>query len=92
MVDDRYNYSFHGVYFMVYKPTNITGSPILHDVFGSTAFPPPRRNSLLNSRAIRPCVDKGEAEIWSRYRGASPGVCKVIASKHGSYPLGYGKP
>ena len=23
----RYNYSFHGGYFMVYKPTNITGGP-----------------------------------------------------------------
>ena len=25
MVYGRYNYSIHGDYFMVYKPTNITG-------------------------------------------------------------------
>ena len=25
-----------------------------------------------NSRAMRPCVDNGDAEIWSRYDGRSP--------------------
>ena len=39
MVYGRYNELVHGDYFMVYKPTNITGGPILYPLVNVYILP-----------------------------------------------------